>query len=159
MKRRIAVLLPAVVLAIAPAVLAGHDHYKCTKTTQDCLNEMSAEFKNRGWLGFELDKSEDGRMVIKKVIPGSPAEQAGFQAGDVLVAMQGIKLGDESNKEALMAAKKAMLPGKQVTYTVQRAGADKKVTATLAPVPQEVLAQWVGNHMMDHANEQAIAQK
>ncbi len=87
MKRRIAALLPAVVLAIAPAVLAGHDHYKCTKTTQECLDVMSAEFKNKGWLGFELDKSEHGQMVIKKVIAGSPAEQAGFHAGDVLVAM------------------------------------------------------------------------
>ncbi len=58
-----------------------------------------------------------------------------------------------------MAAKKAMSPGKQVTYTVQRAGADRKITATLAAVPQDVLAQWIGNHMMEHASDQAIAQK
>ena len=158
MKRRIAALLPAMVLAIAPAVLAGGDHYKCTKSTQDCLNEMAASLKTSGWVGFELDKSDDGTMVIKKVVPASPAEQAGFREGDLLLALNGIRFGDESNKEALKAAKKAMAPGKQVTYTVQRAGQEKKLTATLAPVPQEVLAQWIGNHMMAHADSTAIAQ-
>lgn len=162
MKRRFAALLPAVALviapAMAPAVMAGGDHYKCTKSTQDCLNEMSANLKNSGWVGFELDKSDNGAMVVKKVVPGSPAEQAGFREGDVLVALQGIRFGDESNKEALKAAKKAMAPGKQVSYTVQRAGAEKQLTAKLAPVPQEVLAQWIGTHMMAHANETAIAQ-
>ncbi|MGH9868620.1 MAG: PDZ domain-containing protein [Candidatus Polarisedimenticolia bacterium] len=159
MKRRIAALLPAALLVLAPAVLAGHDHYKCTKSTQECLNEMSASLKNSGWIGIELDKSEDGKlMVVKKVVAGSPAQQAGFSEGDVLVALQGIKLGDESNQEALKAAKKAMAPGKQVTYTVQRAGAEKKLTATLAPMPQEVLAQWIGSHMMAHADNTAVAQ-
>ena len=74
------------------------------------------------------------------------------------MALNGIRFGDESNKEALKAAKKAMAPGKQVSYTVQRAGQEKKLTATLAPVPQDVLAQWIGNHMMAHANSTAIAQ-
>jgi S1-C subfamily serine protease len=157
MKRRIAALLPAVALAIAPAVIAGGDHYKCTKTTQACLDEMSANMKNSGWVGFELDKKDNGAMVVKKVVAGSPAEQAGFKEGDVLVAMQGIRFGDEANKDALKAAKKAMAPGKQVSYTVQRAGAEKTLSATLAPVPQEVLAQWIGNHMMAHADNTAIA--
>jgi C-terminal processing protease CtpA/Prc len=152
-------LLPAALLVLAPAVMAGHDHYKCTKSTQDCLNEMSASLKTSGWVGIELDKSEDGQMLVKRVVAGSPAEQAGFREGDVLVALQGLKFDDDSNKEALKAAKKAMAPGKQVTYTVQRAGAEKKLTATLAAVPQEVLAQWIGNHMMAHADNTAVAQK
>ena len=158
MKRRIAALLPAVVVAIAPAVVAGGDHYKCTKATQECLNEMAASMKNSGWVGIELDKSDDGTMVIKKVVAGSPAEQAGFREGDLVLALNGIRFADESNKEALKAAKKAMAPGKPVTYTVQRAGQEKKLTATLAPVPQEVLANWIGNHMMAHVNNAAIAQ-
>jgi predicted metalloprotease with PDZ domain len=158
MKRRIAALLPAMALAIAPVVLAGGDHYKCTKPTQDCLNEMAASMKNSGWIGIELDKNDDGAMVIKKVIAGSPAEQAGFKEGDLVLALNGIRFGDESNMEALKAAKKAMAPGKQVTYTVQRAGMEKKLTATLAPVPQDVLAQWIGNHMLSHATNTAIAQ-
>ena len=127
MKRRIAALLPAALLALAPVALAGHDHYKCTKATQECLNEMSASLKNSGWIGIELDKSEDGKMLVKKVVPGSPAQQAGFSEGDVLVALQGIKLGDESNQEALKAAKKAMAPGKQVTLDRRPGGAPSSV--------------------------------
>ncbi|HKY31510.1 MAG TPA: PDZ domain-containing protein [Candidatus Polarisedimenticolia bacterium] len=156
MKRRVA-LAVAAVLAIAPAAMAGGDHYKCTKATQACLDMMAHDMKNSGWVGIELDKSEDGKMLVKKVVSGSPAESAGFKEGDVLVALQGLKFADESNKEALKAAKKAMAPGKEITYTVLRAGAEKKLTATLAPVPQEVLAQWIGNHMLAHADNTAIA--
>ena len=72
---------------------------------------------------------------------GSPAEKAGFQKGDVLVAFNGIALTDE-NKEALKKAKMQNAVGKQVTYTISRAGSERQIAATLAKVPEEVLAEW-----------------
>lgn len=149
-------VLPALLAFVALPVVAGHsgDHYKCTKSTQACLDEMAAGMKNHGWLGIEMDKSESGELSIKRVVSGSPAESAGFVVGDVLIAMNGIKYGDEKNKEALMAAKKTMAPGKQATYTISRNGSEKKLTATLAEVPSEVLAQWIGGHMLEHATSQ-----
>jgi len=159
MKSRIGALLPALVLVMAPAVQAGHDHYKCTRPIQDCLNEMAASFKNTGWVGIELDKDDDGLMVIRRVVNGSPANAAGFREGDVLIALQGIRFGDESKQEAMKVAKKSMVPGKQVTYTVRRAGVETKVKVTLAPAPQEVLAQWIGSHMLSHVDDGPVAHK
>ncbi len=118
---------------------------------------MAGELKNTGWLGLEIDHDQDtGVMTVKRVVPGSPAEKAGFAAGDALVAINGIKYAD-GNMEAIKAAKKSLAPGKQVTYTVKRASGLKDVTATLAEVPQEVLAGWVGGHMLQHAENQAVA--
>ena len=96
-------------------------------------------------------------LTVKRVVADSPAESAGFKSGDVLVALNGIKYEDK-NKDALMAAKKSMAPGKQVAYTVSRDGQEKTITATLAPMPSEVLAQWIGHHMLDHVDATAIAQ-
>jgi C-terminal processing protease CtpA/Prc len=159
MKRRLALAFQLMLDVAAPLALAGGDHYKCTKSTQECLNMMTDELKAKGWLGIEIDHAEDGKtMTIKRVVPGSPAEKAGFAEGDVLVAVNGIKYAD-GDKEAMMANKKNMVPGKQVTYTVTRAGAPRKLMATLAEVPEEVLASWVGNHMLQHAEPQAVAKK
>jgi hypothetical protein len=40
-------------------------------------------------------------------------------------------------------------PGATMVYTLERNGAQKKVKVTLAPIPETVLAQWVGQHMLD----------
>ena len=157
MKRQSWLVLPALLVVVIPSVIAGHDSYKCTKSTQECLDMMTADLRAHGWVGLELDKSEAGALSVKRVVPGSPAEAAGFQAGDALLAMNGVRYADEKSKEALMAVRKTMAPGKNVTYTISRGGYEKKVTATLAEVPNEVLAQHIGSHMLDHAAPMAVA--
>jgi hypothetical protein len=47
--------------------------------------------------------------------------------------------------------KKELSPGKSVDYTIKRDGYDRQVTVTLAPMPADVLARYVGQHMLDHA--------
>ena len=50
-------------------------------------------------LGVEL-KAEDGALLIVHVIPGSPAEQAGIQANDRIVAVDGKSTAELSTDEA-----------------------------------------------------------
>ena len=155
MKRQSWLVLPALLVVVIPSVIAGHDSYtKCTKTTQECLDMMTAGLRAHGWVGLEYDK---GALIVKRAVPGSPAEAAGFQSGDVLVALNGLRFDDEKTKEARAADKKTMAPGKNVTYTISRGGYEKKLTVTLAEVPNEVLAQHIGSHMLDHAAPMAVA--
>jgi hypothetical protein len=42
-----------------------------------------------------------------------------------------------------------MTPGAKATYTVQREGKDREVEVTLGKLPPEVLARWVGAHMLE----------
>ncbi len=142
----VAVLGLAALLA-APA-FAGHS--KCNYDTQECLDKMAAHMKNSGWVGLELEESEMGGYEVAKVIPGSPAEEAGIRSGDVLFAMNGIEIAEE-NEEALMEVKKGLSPGKSLDYTIKRDGYDRQVTVTLAPMPADLLARYVGEHMLDHA--------
>ena len=118
---------------------------------------MAANLKSSGWIGVELDIDEDtGSRVVKKVVPGSPAEAAGILSGDVLVSLNGTKLA-KGNEDALMQAKKDMKPGQTVTYVISRNGLDKKVELTLAPMPADVMAAYIGRHMLEHANMQVAA--
>jgi carboxyl-terminal processing protease len=118
---------------------------------------MHAKLKDAGWLGIETEKTEKGVITIKAVVPESPAVAAGFQAGDVLVAINGVEIS-EANKEALKAAKKSLVAGGEARYTVLRQGAKKNLTAHLVAPPRAVLAQWIGEHMLsEHVGTQLAA--
>ena len=132
------------------AAKAAHASKKCSYGTQDCLDHI-AKMQTGGWVGIEMEKNEEtGALTILNVVPGSPAESAGLQAGDVLFALNGVEI-KEGNDEALKAAKKDWQPGQTVNYTVKRNGYDQRVSVTLGKMPEEVLAKFVGKHMLEHA--------
>jgi S1-C subfamily serine protease len=151
MMRRTWVMLIALVLVAAVPVLAGGDHKKCKASTQECLDHMAAKMKSGGWVGVELDHDDaTGALSVSKVIPGSPAEASGIQAGDVLFALNGVEINDR-NEKALSKVKQDWKPGQTVTYTIRRNGADRQVAVTLAPWPADALARYIGEHMIEHA--------
>ena len=129
---------------------ASHSH-DCTADTQFCLNKMATKLKNKGWVGIELDVDEsNGAMTVARVVDGSPALTAGMREGDLLLAVNGIRF-DSEDKEKLHEAKSQMKIGSTVTYPVKRDDHKKKIDVTLGAVPEDVMAQWVGQHMLGHA--------
>lgn len=150
------ILVVVAMLAILPA-LAGHEGGKCKYGTQECLDHMAAKMKSSGWVGVELETENPDGYEVTKVIPSSPAEAAGLEAGDVLVALNGVALKKE-NDESLMKARKEWKPGQVVTYTIKRNGGERQVSVTLGTWPADALAKMIGMHMLEHANGE-IAQK
>ncbi len=156
MRKTLLAMLAMAVAATVPAI-AGHGHEKCSYDTQACLNMMSEKMKNSGWIGVDLDKNaETGVLTEKKVIEGSPAEKAGLKTGDVLYAIDGIVLND-ANQEKIKKAKMAWKPGTSISYTIKRDGQDRKAAITLAPMPADILAKYIGEHMLDHAAVEVAA--
>ncbi len=133
---------------LAPAT-AG-EHKKCVAKTQDCLDLMSTKMKTSGWVGLELDWDQPPTaLVVTKVVSGSPAESAGIQIGDVLYALNGVRIAPD-NDDAIAKARKGWKPGESVRYTIKRNGTDREVNLTLAPMPADVLARLIGEHMLSH---------
>ncbi|MGD8560043.1 MAG: DegQ family serine endoprotease [Gammaproteobacteria bacterium] len=99
----------------------------------------------RGWLGVliqdvtrELAESfgmERPRgALVAKVLPGSPAEKAGFQVGDVVVKFDGKKIVKSSNLPPVVG----MTPvGKDVGVNILRNGKVKELTVHLGELPDE----------------------
>ena len=147
--------LGAGVLAVVLATLFtfGGDaksEKKCPLPTQECLNLMAEKLKGAGWVGIEYEWDEQEKvMQVVKVVPGSPAESAGLQPGDRLYAVDGMSFEErEKQKDKIM---KAWKPGQSVTYSLKRAGQDKRISLTLGAMPADVLARYIGQHMLEHA--------
>ena len=142
--------LTAVGVLMALPALAGEGE-KCSYSTQECLDAMANKHKNSGWVGVELNMDEHSHvLVVEKVLPGSPAEKAGLQHGDVLFAINNVEYNDE-NRDMLYKMKAASKPGDEITWTVKRNGYSKELTIELARMPADLLARYIGQHMMEHA--------
>jgi C-terminal processing protease CtpA/Prc len=146
MRKTVSLLALVLTLALSAAAFAGGEN--CDKETHSRKAKLAAQ----GWLGIETDHpaAGQGSPTVVQVASGSPAEKAGFRQGDVLVALNGIPLKAE-NKARIKAAKADCAVGKTVTYTIERGGAQQTLTATLARVPEDVLAKWVEMDEKDEA--------
>lgn len=122
MKKTVTLLALALTLSLSAAVWAGGE--QCDHAAHNAKTAAA-----HGWLGIETDKSH----TVTAVAAGSPAEKAGFQKGDVLVALNGVALTADHAK--MKEAHDHCTVGKTVTYTIQRGGAQQTLTATLTAAP------------------------
>jgi serine protease Do len=100
---------------------------------------------SRGFLGIDFQDldadtadaldvpSEDG-VVIVEVVPDSPAEDAGLQSQDVIVAIGDT---DVTNSGDLVAALRIHQPGDEVTVTYYRDGTKETAQVTLTERPTD----------------------
>jgi putative serine protease PepD len=87
-----------------------------------------------GYLGVSMGDATGNQSgaVVQEVTPDSPAAQAGLQAGDVVVSIDGKAVQDRSE---LVAAIRGHKPGDKVTLVVNRGGNETTITATLTQRP------------------------
>lgn len=89
----------AVILEYVAAAAGGLDDYS-SFLTRDQLDEVYSQIEgNFVGLGIEL-KSNAGELLIVKVITGSPAQRAGLQGGDRIMAVDGRTTADLSTDGA-----------------------------------------------------------
>lgn len=158
MRRSTVLLAIAVATVLALPAIAGEGK-ACTYSTQECLDHMSTKMRSAGWVGIEYDKDEKTKAVlVKSVLDGSPAAAAGFHAGDVLFALNGVQLATASDEE-MKKARAEWKPGQQVTYTIQRHGKNQEIALTLGAWPADQLAKTVGKHMLEHAATAEVTAK
>lgn len=144
----VAGLAAALVLTALPA-LAGEGK-GCSYPTQECLDGLAKNLASRGWVGVELERQENGTMKVRRVVEESPAEAAGLQVGDVLLAAQGLEYGKATEEEwgALMGN---WGPGQAVSYRIERDGDTRMIDLKLGEMPPRVRAAILGAHMIEHA--------
>ncbi|MEU4593001.1 S1C family serine protease [Micromonospora aurantiaca (nom. illeg.)] len=80
-------------------------------------------------LGVSVNGAEDGGALVAAVTPGSPAEKAGIQRGDVITKF-GDKVINDSND--LVGAVQAGKVGDRVEVQYKRNGSTENATVTLA---------------------------
>ena len=116
----------AVALALAAPAFAGGDHCGAMKGAS-----ASA------WAGACLQRAESGAVTVAQVVPGSPAEKAGLRSGDIVTAVNGVRLASGEQ-----CAAGSCSVGSKVTYTVQRGNATKNVAVKLVKMPADAASRW-----------------
>ncbi|MCS7020984.1 MAG: PDZ domain-containing protein [Gemmataceae bacterium] len=81
----------------------------------------------RGFVGIEITH-DDGKVVIRRVYPDSPAAKAGLQAGDVITAIRSVSIDEP--KDLQRALRRAGVGSRQV-FTIQRQGQTREITVEL----------------------------
>ena len=71
----------------------------------------------------------EGKIIVISPMPGSPAQQAGIQAGDVILAVDGLSTANMSVEEAVLRVRGK--EGTPVTLTVQHPGQTTPVDITI----------------------------
>lgn len=82
----------------------------------------------------QLRASVQNGAVIGAVVPGSPAATAGLRARDIVTAIDGQPLTEESSLARILGQKR---PGDAVTLSIIRGGQSQDVTVTLGEAPQQ----------------------
>lgn len=80
------------------------------------------------YIGVQITDDEDGGALIREVVPGGPADQAGLTAGDVVT-----KIDDRPIRgtEDLIGIVQSSTVGEELTLTIRRNGSERTVTVTV----------------------------
>lgn len=89
------------------------------------------------YLGVGTGTTQEGQ-VIGTVEPGSPADTAGLEPGDIVIAMDGNTFTEDATFMDLLLEHRA---GDMVTLTVSRDGAEQNLTVTLGARPDSLQAE------------------
>jgi uncharacterized iron-regulated protein len=82
-------------------------------------------------------RTDGAAVLVEKVLPGSPAEQAGMKAGDALVSLDDLPVQEQGDVILVIGSKK---PGETVKVTLRRDGAEMTFSPVLT-LPPELPAQ------------------
>jgi putative serine protease PepD len=90
------------------------------------------------YVGVELNANSSGGAQVSTVQPGSPAEAAGLQPGDVVTAINGKAI---SSTEQFIEVVDHYRPGDTLTLSVNRSGQHSDVKLKLGTRPQSIPSQ------------------
>lgn len=125
------------------------------RQVQDFEKMMTSEFTG---IGIEISRPK-GLLTVSSLLPDTPAYRSGLDAGDVIVAVDGVETKDMS---LICAVHKITGPkGTKVTLTIKRPGEEntRDVTLTRAKITVSTIRGWqrtdTGNwlYMIDQQNK------
>ncbi len=105
--------------------LDPHSDFMTPEEFADMRADTDGEF---GGIGIEIN-DDGGVIVIVEPIPGSPAERAGLQAGDRIVAIDGVAIKGRPGGET--SARLRGRPGTSVKLSIERKGWESPHVMTL----------------------------
>ncbi|HEV8251473.1 MAG TPA: PDZ domain-containing protein [Gaiellaceae bacterium] len=117
--------------AVNPTGLSERERRRASLQMMSRSQRLAAAVALRA-AGYPVRVTEQGAFVVQ-VLPGTPAARA-LQPSDVIVEIDGVRVGTLAKLRALLATKK---PGDRVSVTVRRGGKPLEFDLTLAADPSD----------------------
>jgi membrane-associated protease RseP (regulator of RpoE activity) len=136
-----AVVALTVAAGVTAAVAAGDSGTSAPEAPSTQGQEREGQ---RPWLGFVVTRGRDVKgLVVRRVVEGGPAAQAGLAQGDVITEVDGTLV---DRVRDLVNAVKDKSAGDEVTLTVRKSGlketdapeTEVKVTLGERPAPKDI---------------------
>jgi carboxyl-terminal processing protease len=125
--------------AIKGALATLNDPYTLFIEPEPAAKEKAQLEGQFGGIGAYVRQDKDGRIVLEPMLD-QPAERAGMQKGDVLIAVDGKKITPEMAVDQVVALIRGEV-GSKVTLTVERKGSTLDLIITRAVI-ETPSAQW-----------------
>jgi carboxyl-terminal processing protease len=132
---------PVLIAQFVEAAFSALDPYTVMvwpKQVRDFDKMMTNEFTG---IGIEISKPK-GLLTVSSLLPNTPAYRSGLDAGDVIVAVDGVETKDMT---LMCAVHKITGPkGTKVTLTIKREGQEntKNITITRAKITVPTVRGW-----------------
>jgi predicted metalloprotease with PDZ domain len=154
MTRRLSVTLAAVWIATAAFVFA--DEQKCNGTARECDQKIRQFLSGRRFLGATI--GEKNGLIVQSVSPNGPAERAGIQSGDRLIACNFKSLTTATPREFKQILADARQSG-MLRIIVWRRGAYKTIVTRLEPYTKEQIDKIIAAHLSQSHQSSAGAHR
>ncbi|MCI0433809.1 MAG: PDZ domain-containing protein [Gemmatimonadetes bacterium] len=109
------------------------------------VTRVLPERSQRGWLGISYEVTTvrtNGAarqtLVIQEVIDDSPAQRAGVEAGDTILAVNDIR----ATEELMRSLSSSIAPGDEVRLRVRRDGRDQQLSVRAGQWPNDIPFEW-----------------
>lgn len=135
-------ILVAVWIAAAALVIA--DEQKCNGTARECEQQIRQFLSGRRFLGATIVEKKG--LVVQAVSPNGPAERAGLQEGDRLIACNFKSLTSATSREFKQILADARQNG-LLRIIVWRRGAYKTIVTKLEPYTKEQIEKIISAHL------------
>jgi serine protease Do len=112
------------------------------KIVADLLKIEYFDGTSHGLIARDVKAGSDRRMVVEGARAGSPAEQAGLRAGDVVIKAGDMPVVDSADFERALLGHGV---GEEIHLTVKRDGKPEQIALKLAPASGELQASGVGS--------------
>jgi carboxyl-terminal processing protease len=119
--------------------LDPHSAFLTPEEFADLRADTDGEF---GGVGLQID-SEDDALVVRDVLADTPAERAGLEVGDRIVAIDGVSTEGKDSDD--LVAKLRGRPGTQVVVTIIRpgsAGASRRDVTVVREIIKVKAVEW-----------------
>ena len=122
----------ALAAVAATLLLAGAAYAVAASLSGSSSTTSAATIGSHAWLGIDVANTQQGGVMVVDVFPGSPAQAAGMEPGDVITRLNGKPVFSPSDVTSAIAS---MRPGQRIQLQYQGSGVSYSSSVPLGTRP------------------------